>query len=196
MQRESSSIPDQQSDSPGTWASWLAEQEAITSEEYCRNPKRLLADHGNETSATRDYVGREVLELLQNANDAAIEAGVQGRVRVELHPGGLLVANTGAVSTREGVDSLRLAHLSPKRARYARARALKESHGFDTVIGMPFDHAADALTEARRQLGLLQPEVLLFARGVVEVVLAIEDRPPQEWQHKQVSVDLSRIRLG
>ena len=104
-----------------------------TADEYFRNPKRLLADHGTEQSITRDYVGREILELLQNANDAAIEAGQLGRVRIELHPEGLLVANTGQPFSRDGVDSLRLAHLSPKRARRAQLVGHK-GLGFRAVL--------------------------------------------------------------
>jgi hypothetical protein len=105
--------------SPESWAAWMEEEEAATASEYRRNPRRLIADHHNEQSITRDYVGREILELLQNANDAAIEAGELGLVRIELRPEGLLVANTGEPFSRAGVDSLRLAHLSPKRARRA-----------------------------------------------------------------------------
>ena len=69
----------------------------------------------------------------QNANDAAIEAGQLGRVRIELHPEGLLVANTGQPFSRDGVDSLRLAHLSPKRARRAQLVGHK-GLGFRAVL--------------------------------------------------------------
>ena len=34
-----------------------------------------FADKGGEQNASRDYHGREILELLQNANDAAAEKG-------------------------------------------------------------------------------------------------------------------------
>ena len=91
------------------WAAWIAEQEAVTGAEYCRNPKRLLSDHRAEASVSADYVGREILELLQNAADAATEVQTHGCVHVELNAFGLLVANTGAPFTRAGVDSLRLA---------------------------------------------------------------------------------------
>jgi hypothetical protein len=103
------------SQNSGFWASWISEQEEQTCAEYRRNPKRLLSDHRAEASVTADYVGREILELLQNAADAATEVQTHGCVHVELNADGLLVANTGAPFTRAGVDSLRLAHLSPKR---------------------------------------------------------------------------------
>ena len=88
-----------------TWASWIAQQEAETGEEYLRNPKRLLSDHRSEASVSADYVGREILELLQNAADAATEVQTHGCVHIELGATGLLVANTGAPFTRAGVDS-------------------------------------------------------------------------------------------
>jgi len=127
-------------DSPATWAAWIRDQETATADEYRRNPKRLLADHATEDSITHDYVGREILELLQNANDAAIEAEALGRVRIELRSEGLLVANTGEPFSRDGVDSLRLAHLSPKRHRRAKLVGHK-GLGFRAVLnwaGFPF----------------------------------------------------------
>ncbi len=114
-----------------SWASWISAQEEQTCAEYCRNPKRLLSDHRAEASVTADYVGREVLELLQNAADAATVGQTVGSVHVELVAAGLLVANTGAPFTEAGVDSLRLAHLSPKRrARLVGCKGL----GFRAVL--------------------------------------------------------------
>jgi Domain of unknown function (DUF3883) len=274
---------------PRVWASWMKDQEAATADEYRRNPKRLLADHGTEKSIIRDYVGREILELLQNANDAAIEAEELGRIRIELHREGLVVANTGQPFSRDGVDSLRLAHLSPKRARraqlvghkglgfravlnwarfpfilsgglvlgyslrYARekqswlrtlsselaaaidtethlsralvipllafpscpwdgnlapfletdaqrvlyARACELRTEYDTVIGMPFDEAAEALVEARAQIARLRPEVLLFAPGIQELLIVADGENAQHWS--RISPDesgLSRVAMG
>lgn len=102
-------------DSAETWSDWIAAEEEATCEEYRRNPRRLISDAGQEASATNDYAGRELLELLQNAGDAATDAGIEGRVRIELTETGLLVANTGKPFSRDGVASLRVAHLSPKR---------------------------------------------------------------------------------
>ena len=70
--------------SPLSWYKWLREQEELKVEEYRRNPRRLIADYRQESSITRDYAGREILELLQNANDAAAEVGRPGRVRIQL----------------------------------------------------------------------------------------------------------------
>jgi len=102
-------------DSAETWAEWISAVEEATCDEYRRNPKRIVSDHGQEASATGDYAGRELLELLQNAGDAASEAGIAGRVHIELTEVGLLIGNTGVPFSRNGVESLRLPHLSPKR---------------------------------------------------------------------------------
>lgn len=99
------------------WKSWLEGEEASTKAAYGAKPTWLIADANRERSITRDYEGREILELLQNANDQAAELGMQGIVAMQLLPDGLLVANTGLPFSREGVASLQTSHLSPKRHR-------------------------------------------------------------------------------
>ncbi len=99
------------------WASWLQTEEERSLKLYIDYPERLVSDSNQERQVVGDYAGREILELLQNANDAAAEADMRGRVRIELLADGLIVANEGAPFTRDGVASLRLANISPKRGR-------------------------------------------------------------------------------
>ncbi|RYD32715.1 MAG: hypothetical protein EOP85_21460, partial [Verrucomicrobiaceae bacterium] len=71
------------------WHKWLSEKEA----EKCRlyladHGDQLVADYNNEQGLTHDYEGREILELLQNAGDAAADAGIRGKVAIELHRDG------------------------------------------------------------------------------------------------------------
>ena len=54
---------------------WLHEEIERFLRGYENDPRRLLSDKGGERNASRDYHGREILELLQNANDAASEKG-------------------------------------------------------------------------------------------------------------------------
>ncbi len=96
------------------WRAWLNEETERFLRGYENDPRRLLSDKGGERNASRDYHGREILELLQNANDAAAEKGENSRVRIELSEAGLIVANTGAPFRPGGVTSLVLANLSPK----------------------------------------------------------------------------------
>jgi len=96
------------------WAAWLEREQNIALKGYVLNPKLLIADQRREREISSDYEGREILELLQNAADAAKDSGVLGRVRVELTHEGLIVANTGKVFSPDGVSSLQMANISPK----------------------------------------------------------------------------------
>lgn len=268
------------------WYSWLSKQEKTSFEEYRVRPERLVSDFNGETQFTLDYVGRELLELLQNANDAALKANTSGRTHIELLPSGLIAANRGAPFSPAGVASLCLPHTSPKpsegtrmignkglgfrsvlnwtryplilsgdlsiafsdrvahqkqaeleviseelrdcivrqkslygdlvvpllafpgfdldgditkfleadqNAVYLRSRNLQEE-GYDTVIGMPFDRQS-AHTDARKQLELLRPEVLLFARGVSELEITVEGEPSKYWRRVEVEETRSRVYL-
>jgi hypothetical protein len=99
------------------WHDWLAEEERKTVAAYCDKPALLIADYRREQDIARDYEGREILELLQNANDQAAEREEPGRVLLELSQRGLIVANTGLAFSVGGVASLQTSHLSPKRRR-------------------------------------------------------------------------------
>ena len=98
------------------WYLWLQGQERIKFDEYRGRPSRLVSDFQGESHVIRDYEGREILELLQNGNDAALKANKRGRMHFELLPAGLIAANTGVPFSPEGVESLCLPHTSPKRA--------------------------------------------------------------------------------
>ena len=102
---------------PEDWYNWLSLQEQKWKAAYREMPERFISDFLNEQALTRDYEGREILELLQNASDAAAEAKIAGKVCIELSADGLIVANTGAPFTRDGVVSLQLTNVSPKRHR-------------------------------------------------------------------------------
>lgn len=98
------------------WYRWLSLRENEKKSLYLADHgNQLVADNNNEQGLTHDYEGREILELLQNAGDAAASAGVRGKVAIELRRDGIVVANTGAPFSSGGVNSLRTAHLSPKR---------------------------------------------------------------------------------
>lgn len=101
------------------WARWLADAERRLLEVYRLSPERLVAEYRREREITRGYHGREILELLQNAGDAAHQAEVRGRVRIVVDPLGMVVGNTGLPFDEGGMMSLQTANLSPKREREA-----------------------------------------------------------------------------
>jgi hypothetical protein len=115
------------------WFSWLQQEAAKMAAVYRSKPTLLIADYHRERDTTRDYEGREILELLQNANDQAAESGVRGHVLIELAPDGLIVANTGAPFSIAGIESLQISHLSPKRRRRRQVIGSK-GLGFRSVL--------------------------------------------------------------
>jgi len=76
------------------WAAWLEGEEARLRKVYLISPGHLIAEHRREREVTRGYHGREILELLQNAGDAARNAGERGRVRIVVTKQGVIVGNT------------------------------------------------------------------------------------------------------
>ncbi|MFJ9029143.1 sacsin N-terminal ATP-binding-like domain-containing protein [Streptomyces sp. NPDC102274] len=90
------------------------------------SPARFREDaNAEEDLALGGYRDRLVIELAQNAADAAARAGVPGRLRLTLRPGGadgnpespavLVAANTGAPLDAIGVESLSTLRASAKR---------------------------------------------------------------------------------
>ncbi|MFA5393703.1 MAG: DUF3883 domain-containing protein [Candidatus Ratteibacteria bacterium] len=96
------------------WIAWLSLQEEQRIHSYLLVPDQLIADYRGERRIARDYQGREILELLQNANDAAAEKNAKGKVKLILSQDGMIIANTGKPFTIGGVQSLRIRDLSPK----------------------------------------------------------------------------------
>jgi hypothetical protein len=79
-------------------------------------PVRFREDaNAEEDLALGGYLDRVVVELAQNAADAAVRAGVPGRVRFSLRDQTLVVANTGTTLTAAGVESLATLRASAKR---------------------------------------------------------------------------------
>ena len=85
-------------------------------EGYGRDPLLIVQDYQLEQQVSADYDGRQLLELLQNADDAAGRDPAQqpGEVWIRLVGNTLDVANTGAPFTTAGIDSLLYSNLSPK----------------------------------------------------------------------------------
>ena len=79
-------------------------------------PARFREDANTEEDfALGGYRDRLFVELLQNASDSAVVAGVAGKVLITLDADQLVVANTGLSLTAEGVQSLASMRASAKR---------------------------------------------------------------------------------
>ncbi|WP_432076096.1 sacsin N-terminal ATP-binding-like domain-containing protein [Streptomyces wuyuanensis] len=80
------------------------------------SPARFREDaNAEEDLALGGYRDRVIVELAQNAADAAARAGVPGRFRLTLDRGTLVAANTGTPLDAAGVESLSTLRASAKR---------------------------------------------------------------------------------
>ncbi|RII11705.1 hypothetical protein DSC45_27730 [Streptomyces sp. YIM 130001] len=83
---------------------------------WAATPARFREDaNAEEDLALGGYRDRLVVELAQNAADAAARGGVPGRLRLTLKEGVLAAANTGAPLDAEGAESLSTLRASAKR---------------------------------------------------------------------------------
>lgn len=83
---------------------------------WTASPARFREDaNAEEDFALGGYRDRLIVELAQNAADAALRAGVPGALRLSLNDGVLTAANTGAALDAAGVEGLSTLRVSAKR---------------------------------------------------------------------------------
>lgn len=117
---------------------------------WTASPMRFREDANAEDDLVRGgYRDRVVVELAQNAADAAVRGEVPGRLSLALRDGVLLASNVGAPLDAEGVESLSTLRASSKRHEGTGATVGRFGVGFAAVM---------AVTDA--------PEVLSAAGGV------------------------------
>lgn len=120
------------------WKRFLKAEERGTCGAYVSKPRLLERDRKAERSIRQDYLDRELLELVQNAADAAAELGGDGRVHIVISKEGLLVANTGEAFRDTGVEALLTAHLSDKPDRKIALIGAK-GLGFRSILNWTFE---------------------------------------------------------
>jgi hypothetical protein len=104
-------VPVTQTDPFGT-----AELRARVLDAWAASPARFREDaNAEEDYALGGYRDRVIVELAQNAADAAARAGAPGRLRLTLRDGTLVAANTGAPLDAAGVAALSTLRASGKR---------------------------------------------------------------------------------
>ncbi len=80
---------------------------------YLDSAEEIVSGYNKECELSKDYEGRQMFELLQNADDAAV--GCFGKVRVVFDGKRLSVSNTGTPFGFRGVKSLLYPYASPKK---------------------------------------------------------------------------------
>ncbi|MFJ9828870.1 sacsin N-terminal ATP-binding-like domain-containing protein [Streptomyces sp. NPDC101160] len=110
---------------------------------WAAGPARFREDaNAEEDLVLGGYRDRLVVELAQNAADAARRAGVTGRLRLTLHPADadgpavLAAANTGAPLDAAGVESLSTLRASAKRTERDTGAVGRFGVGFAAVLAV------------------------------------------------------------
>ncbi|MGW7252809.1 sacsin N-terminal ATP-binding-like domain-containing protein [Streptomyces sp. NPDC054834] len=105
---------------------------------WATSPARFREDaNAEEDLVLGGYRDRLVVELAQNAADAAARAHVPGRLRLTLRDGVLVAANTGAPLDAAGVESLSTLRASAKReADESRPTVGRFGVGFAAVLAV------------------------------------------------------------
>src|ERR1700729_1745657 len=111
-------------------------------------PARFREDaNAEEDYALGGYRDRVVVELAQNAADAAARAGVPGRLLLTLRGGTLVAANTGAPLDAAGVEALSTLRASAKRgASAADGTVGRFGVGFAAVVAVSDSPSIHSLT--------------------------------------------------
>lgn len=81
---------------------------------YQINDSRITSDYGGEVGTTKSYNGRQLLELLQNADDEDTDEVL---IELDTKENTLTVSNNGSPFTVSGIASLMIANNSDKKSR-------------------------------------------------------------------------------
>ncbi len=124
---------------------------------WAASPARFREDANAEQDLTHGaYRDRLLVELAQNAADAAARSGVDGRLRLSLVDGQLLAANTGAPLDAAGVEALATLRASAKRdggeRRAVRGRVRRRADRHRRAVGA-LDHRRGAVLGRGHQGG-------------------------------------------
>ncbi len=125
--------PDGTVSSDCEWGEWLREVLHQRERVFSIDPDEMVGHYFHEIGISRDYHGRELLEMLQNAADEGVGYGQPVRGVISLSPDGLCIANVGKPFVREGVKSLIVSNTSQKRLKRARYIGYK-GLGFRSIL--------------------------------------------------------------
>ncbi|MGG7606626.1 DUF3883 domain-containing protein [Massilia sp. BKSP1R2A-1] len=118
----------------------LAKLVATQRRNYSEQPSRMVSDYNRERQLIGEYNGRQILEMLQNADDEGADAVL---IRLDVENGILTIANKGNPFTVDGFESLMLANLSTKtKLKYIGNKGL----GFRSIINWAHQITIDSDT--------------------------------------------------
>lgn len=115
------------------WKKWLIERLQERENVFGSDPDELIASYKREKSHASGYKGRELLELIQNADDAGNGYLKPNEMLIQLSPNAIYVANTGIPFSPEGIKSIMLGDISPKQLQ--KGLIGYKGLGFRSVLG-------------------------------------------------------------
>ncbi len=86
----------------------------IREKQYIESPQLIIENYNHEQENIYSYNGRQLLEMLQNADDAAGKNGCEKKVLIALEDDILTIANHGHAFSKGGLESILYSNLSPK----------------------------------------------------------------------------------
>ncbi|MBS1778809.1 MAG: DUF3883 domain-containing protein [Bacteroidetes bacterium] len=89
----------------------IEKRSALRRREYKDDPDRLTADYNREVELTKEYNGRQILEMLQNADDSGSKEAL---ISLDKKARTLSISDKGSSFTFKGVKSLMMSDLSSK----------------------------------------------------------------------------------
>ena len=108
---------------------------------YLSSAIEIIKDYNNENKTRDDYKGRQIFELLQNADDCYTDKCQEISVKFTLQDGKLIVQNTGSKFTSRGIVSLMYSDASSKHGDTIGCKGL----GFRSVLN--WSNEIDIFTE-------------------------------------------------
>ncbi|MEU9831533.1 hypothetical protein AB0D67_08320 [Streptosporangium sp. NPDC048047] len=138
---------------------------------WTASPARFREDaNAEEDFALGGYRDRLIVELAQNAADAAVRAGAPGRLRLSLREGVLSAANTGAAVDTAGIESLSTLRASAKRGEEDAAGRF--GVGFAAVVSVSDEPVIGSLGSGVVRWSRSQTAALVAAEPVLAAELA------------------------
>ncbi|GAA4225839.1 hypothetical protein FHR32_002317 [Streptosporangium album] len=149
---------------------------------WTASPARFREDaNAEEDFALGGYRDRLIVELAQNAADAALRAGVPGRLRLSLREGVLSAANTGAPVDAAGIEGLSTLRVSGKR----------DESGMAGRFGVGFAAVVSVTDEP--VIGSLGSGVVRWSRDQTTSLVAAEPALAKELAERGRHVPLLRL---
>ncbi|GAA2872377.1 hypothetical protein GCM10010517_32710 [Streptosporangium fragile] len=146
------------------------------------SPARFREDaNAEEDFALGGYRDRLIVELAQNAADAALRAGVPGRLRLSLREGVLSAANTGAPIDTAGIEGVSTLRVSAKR----------DDVGAAGRFGVGFAAVVSVCDEP--VIGSLGSGVVRWSRDQTAALVAAEPELAKELAERGGHVPLLRL---